>query len=95
MVASRFEQRKVNWAAARARYDISTGVRTGPLIKDWELPSALNQVDAKLKPHADGDRQFIKALGAVLDQGLSKVKKPVARPVTICTVSAAIICVTA
>jgi uncharacterized protein (TIGR02217 family) len=28
MVASGFEQRNVNWSAARARYDISTGIRT-------------------------------------------------------------------
>lgn len=27
-VASGFEQRNVNWSAARARYDISTGIRT-------------------------------------------------------------------
>ena len=27
-VASGFEQRNVNWSAARAKYDISTGIRT-------------------------------------------------------------------
>lgn len=28
MVASGFEQRNVNWASARARYDVSTGIRS-------------------------------------------------------------------
>jgi hypothetical protein len=39
-------------------------------FKDWDLPAALTQVRAKLKPHADGDRQFVKILGAVLDHGI-------------------------
>ena len=34
----------------------------------------LTQVRAKLKPHADGDRQFVKILGAVLDHGLGAVE---------------------
>ena len=32
------------------------------------------QVRAKLKSHADGDRQFVKVLGAVLDHGLAAVE---------------------
>ena len=31
MVGSGYEQRNVNWASARARYDISTGIRTREL----------------------------------------------------------------
>jgi hypothetical protein len=34
----------------------------------------LAQVRAKLKSHADGDRQFVKVLSAVLDHGLDAVE---------------------
>ena len=43
-------------------------------FKDWDLPSALAQVRAKLKHHADGDQQFVKVLGAVPDHGLAAVE---------------------
>jgi hypothetical protein len=49
-------------------------LRNGAPFKDWDLPSALTQVRAKLKQHADGDRQFVKVLGAVLDHGLAAVE---------------------
>ena len=42
-------------------------------FKDWDLPSGLAQVRAKLKQHADGDQQFVKVLGAVLDHGVGAV----------------------
>jgi len=38
------------------------------------LPVALTQMLAKLTPHADGDCQFVKILGAVLDHGLGAVE---------------------
>ena len=41
---------------------------------DWALPPGLAQVRTKLKGHADGDRQFVKVLGAVLDHGLAAVE---------------------
>src|SRR5450756_137935 len=49
-------------------------LRNGAPFKDWALPPALTQVRAKLKQHADGDRQFVKVLGAVLDHGLDAVE---------------------
>ena len=49
-------------------------LRNGAPFKDWDLPPALAQVRAKLKQHADGDRQFVKVLGAVLDHGLAAVE---------------------
>src|SRR5471032_3217313 len=49
-------------------------LRNGAPFKDWDLPSALTQVRAKLKQHADADRQFVKVLGAVLDHGLAAVE---------------------
>jgi hypothetical protein len=49
-------------------------LRNGAPFKDWDLPPALAQVRAKLKSHPDGDRQFVKVLGAVLDHGLAAVE---------------------
>ena len=49
-------------------------LRNGAPFKDWDLPPALAEVRIKLKPHADGDRQFVKVLGAVLDHGLGAVE---------------------
>jgi hypothetical protein len=49
-------------------------LRNGAPFKDWALPPALTHVRAKLKSHADGDRQFVKVLGAVLDHGLAAVE---------------------
>ena len=49
-------------------------LRNGAPFKDWDLPPGLTEVRAKLKQHADGDRQFVKVLGAVLDHGLAVVE---------------------
>jgi hypothetical protein len=49
-------------------------LRNGAPFKDWALPPALTQVRAKLKNHADGDRQVVKVLGAVPDHGLEAVE---------------------
>ena len=49
-------------------------LRNGAPFKDWDLPPGLAEVRAKLKSHADGDRQFVKVLGAVLDHGLVAVE---------------------
>jgi hypothetical protein len=49
-------------------------LRNGAPFKNWDLPPALAEARAKLKSHADGDRQFVKVLGAVLDHGLAAVE---------------------
>ena len=49
-------------------------LRNGAPFKNWDLPPGLARVRAKLKLHADGDRQFVKVLGAVLDHGLDAVE---------------------
>lgn len=49
-------------------------LRNGAPFMDWELPLGLAEVRVKLKRHADGDRQFVKVLGAVLDHGLVAVE---------------------
>ena len=51
-----------------------TALRNGAPFKDWDLPPALARIRAKLKSYPDGDRQFVKVLGAVLDHGLAAVE---------------------
>ncbi len=66
-------------------------LRNGASFKDWDLPPALAQVRAKLKSHADGDRQFVTVLGAVLDHGLDAVETACAEALTAGLASAAVI----
>jgi len=54
-------------------------------------PTSLPQVRAKLKSHADGDRQFVTVLGAVLDHGLDAVEAACAEALTAGLASAAVI----
>jgi len=49
-------------------------LRNGAPFKDWDLPPGLAGVREKLKKHPDGDRQFVKVLGAVLDHSLGAVE---------------------
>jgi hypothetical protein len=49
-------------------------LRNGAPFKDWELPAGLAEVRSRLKSHVDGDRQFVKILGAVLEHGLAAVE---------------------
>ena len=49
-------------------------LRNGAPFKDWDLPPGLASARIKLKQHVDGDRQFVKILGAVLDHGLPAVE---------------------
>ena len=49
-------------------------LRNGAPFKDWDLPPGLAAARAKLRPHVDADRQFVKILSAVLDHGLVAVE---------------------
>ena len=49
-------------------------LRNGAPFKDWELPDALERVRRKLRGAADGDRQMVEILGAVLGDGLPAVE---------------------
>jgi transposase len=49
-------------------------LRNGAPFRDWQLPTALAQVRRRLSSHADGDRQFVGILGAVLSDGLDVVE---------------------
>ena len=44
-------------------------LRNGAPFKDWPLPASLGLVRRKLKGSADGDRQMVKILSAVLSDG--------------------------
>jgi hypothetical protein len=50
-------------------------LRNGAPFKDWDLPPALAKVRAKLRGHADGDRQFVKILAAATDHGVGAVEE--------------------
>ena len=49
-------------------------LRNGAPFKDWKLPNALGRLRARLAGHDDGDRQFVKVLAAVLEDGLEAVE---------------------
>jgi hypothetical protein len=49
-------------------------LRNGAPFEDWELPAGLAEVQRKLQSQADGDRQFVKILAAVLEHGLAAVE---------------------
>ena len=49
-------------------------LRSGAPFKDWLLPTAIEQIRKKLAGSDDGDRQMVKILAAVLDDGLSAVE---------------------
>ena len=48
-------------------------LRNGAPFKDWKLPNALGRLRARLAGHDDGDRQFVKVLAAVQEDGLEAV----------------------
>lgn len=49
-------------------------LRNGAPFKDWVLPAALDRVRRKLAGSADGDRQMVEILTAVLGDGLPAVE---------------------
>ena len=49
-------------------------LRNGAPFKDWVLPARLDRIRRKLAGTADGDRQMVKILAAVLSDGLAAVE---------------------
>ena len=49
-------------------------LRNGAPFKDWVLPAATEKIRRKLAGSADGDRQMVKILAAVLEDGLLAVE---------------------
>jgi transposase len=50
-------------------------LRNGAPFKHWVLPAAIERVRRKLRSVADGDRQMVEILGAVLSDGLPAVEE--------------------
>jgi hypothetical protein len=48
-------------------------LRNGAPFKDWDLPASLSSMRAKLQRHTDGDRQFVKILARVPEDGIAAV----------------------
>jgi len=70
---------QAGWHTAGSAEEAWRRLRNGAPFKDWDLPSGLAQVRAKLAQHADGDRQFVKVLGAVPGHGLAAVEAALPR----------------
>jgi hypothetical protein len=49
-------------------------LRNGAPFKDWLLPAGLERIRRKLAGSADGDRQMVSILAAVLSDGLAAVE---------------------
>ena len=49
-------------------------LRNGAPFQGWELPPAMERVRRRLKAAADGDRQMVAILTAVLDDGIAAVE---------------------
>ena len=49
-------------------------LRNGAPFKGWQLPGALGRMRARLTGRDDGDRQIVKILAAVLEDGLEAVE---------------------
>ncbi len=55
-------------------------LRNGAPFKGWQLPNALGRLRTRLAGHDDGDRQFVKVLAAVLEDGLEAVGPRICPP---------------
>ena len=51
-----------------------SALRNGAPFKGWQLPGALGRMRARLTGRDDGDRQIVKILAAVLEDGLEAVE---------------------
>ena len=49
-------------------------LRNGAPFKGWQLPGALDRMRARLSAHADGDKQVVRVLAAVLEDGPEAVE---------------------
>ena len=66
-------------------------LRNGAPFRDWALPKALRRVRARLVRHEDGDRQVVKILAAVLEDGLEAVEAACAEALAEGTCSADVV----
>ena len=66
-------------------------LRNGAPFKDWLLPSAMERIRRKLAGSADGDRQMVRILAAVLSDGLAAVEAAYAEALREATHSADVV----
>jgi hypothetical protein len=66
-------------------------LRHGAPFKDWLLPSAMERIRRKLAGSADGDRQMVTILAAVLSDGLAAVEAACAEALREATHSADVV----
>ena len=66
-------------------------LRNGAPFRDWALPKALRRVRARLARHEDSDRQVVKILAAVLEDGLEAVEAACAEALAEGTCSADVV----
>ena len=66
-------------------------LRNGAPFKGWQLPNALGSLRTRLAGHDDGDRQFVKVLAAVQEDGLEAVEAACAEALD-CGACSAIVC---
>ena len=64
-------------------------LRNGAPFKGWQLPNALGRLRTRLSARDDGDRQFVKVLAAVLEDGLEAVEAACAEALDSAACSAA------
>lgn len=60
-------------------------------VKDWKLPDALGRLRTRLAGHDDGDRQFVRVLAAVQEDGLEAVEAACAEALDCGTCSADVV----
>ena len=66
-------------------------LRNGAPFKDWKLPDALGRLRTRLAGHDDGDRQFVRILAAVQEDGLEAVEAACAEALDCGTCSADVV----
>ena len=66
-------------------------LRNGAPFRDWKLPRALGRLRTRLAAHDDGDRQFVKVLAAVQEDGLEAVETACAEALDCGTCSADVV----
>lgn len=66
-------------------------LRNGAPFKDWALPTSIDRVRRRLATHADGDRQMVGILAAVVTDGIDAVEAACAEALAQGTISSDVV----
>ena len=66
-------------------------LRNGAPFKDWELPPAVQQIQARLLGQKGGDREFVEILSAVSAYGLPPIEQACIKALAQGTVQSSVI----